>query len=105
MEALFMDNLDYIELTRDMTFRETVGRYTNLIKGAYGVLVTDESRDDIFEDVPEALVEKYSNLFDDFTKEGKYAAVVAGYPLGLRDGDFIKLENPPKMTQVHGIIV
>ena len=92
----------YIEITRDMTFREVLGRYTKLVQGAYGFLL-DESIIDRLKITPEQradCMERFNSL-----EEDQILALVAGYLIELREKDFIILKKPLEMAIPPGTII
>lgn len=94
--------LQHIEITKDLEYRDFIGRFTKLVKGAMGFIVTDDNAGKLFEGLSDARAALYINILNDAIKTNRYAGVVAGYLCLLDSDDFIKIA-PPKMTPIPGI--
>jgi len=87
----------YIELTKEFNFRDAIGRYTNLIKKAPGVLLDEDNLEQL-----EHLSDRQRRDCFELMKEAKShecVALIGGYPCILQKGDFIVI-NPPKIMHV-----
>lgn len=84
----------YIELGREMYLRDFPGRYTNLINGAYGFLLSVEAIENLANastDTKERMLKELEHA----NNQGLYYALIAGYPILLNKSDFSYLKTIP----------
>lgn len=94
----------YIKLTKDLEYREFIGRFTLLIKGAIGFLVNDDNVEKVLEGLPNEHKGRYFDILEDAIDSKRFPAVIAGYLCSLDEKDFIRVPAP-KSTPVPGLII
>lgn len=94
-----LQNIQYIELTRDLEYRDFIGRFTTLIQGAIGFLIDDDNMESVIQGLSKEQMGKCFDILDNAIKRGKPAALIAGYLCVLNESDFFR-RDPPGMTPV-----
>jgi hypothetical protein len=94
----------YIELTKDLEFRDFIGRFTLLIKGAIGFIVTDDTVEKVLADLSNDRKGRYFDILEDAIESNKFPALISGYLCSLSENDFIRVKAP-KSTPVPGLII
>lgn len=99
-------NISYIELIRDLSFPDTVGRYTNIVKGAYGFLLNNEKIiERVFQNFTEKQKKECLDMLENSKQTNRETALLAGYLCELEKTDYKILKEPPKMAPVISEII
>jgi len=89
-----VQELMYIELTKDLEFRDSIWRFTKLAKGAVGFIITnDVDVLKLLDGFSKERMGRYFDIMEKIINTNQTMAMISGYICGLKRDEFIPVSK------------